>query len=221
MNTDICLSQEIIFVDCFDTIIFREKKSSEIFKAWAQDLNYRFNIPANEIFKLYKKINTQLSIKKLFKEGVLIESFESVIKHLFLKLHKKYSAIDEEDFCSSAIKIYIEKEASVHFIKPAFINFLKKQKANGKKLCVVSDFYCSSDIISVWLKKLGLDGLFTHVFSSCDCNKEKATGKLYKLLLKQLEVEPENIIMLGDNLWSDIFMARQNKLKAENIKGEF
>ncbi|MBP5444480.1 MAG: HAD family hydrolase [Treponema sp.] len=221
MKDDFNITQEIIFVDCFNTLIFRKSTDSEIIKAWDMELSQKFNIPAKKIYRSYKNINFRLCFSKFFREGALIESFETVIKKMIMKFQEKYPSLNSDEFKNFALEIYIKKESMVHFVKEDFIVFLRKQKEEGKKIFIVSDFYCTSSVISTWLESLGIDDLFTQVFSSCDYNKEKATGKLYRFLLGELKVNPNNIIMLGDNLWSDVFMARYNKLKAKCIKGKF
>ena len=67
------------------------------------------------------------------------------------------------------------------------ITLLEQEKNKGKQIYLVSDFYCTSDVITYWFKKLNIAHLFTDIFSSCDFFKEKATTKLYKYLIKKLK----------------------------------
>ena len=221
MDTELNISQDIIFVDCFNTIIFRKNSSRKIFARWAEKLSKEFKLSSKQVLKFYKRAEVLLCVKKIIRERTLIEKFEKVIEKVFDLLVKKYPNLEKNEFINFAENVYIEVEADNHYVKADFINYLTQLKSSGKTLYVVSDFYCSSEVLLIWLKKLGLDHLFSAIYSSCDFDKEKATGKIYKHLIKKLNLNPENIIMMGDNFWSDCFMARQNHLNALNIKRRF
>ena len=98
------------------------------------------------------------------------------------------------------------------------VNFLKKEKNKGTKIYVVSDFYCKSDILTKWFNGLKISSIFEKIFSSSDFEKEKATSKIYQHLLNQLQLNPKNVIMFGDNLWSDVIMAKKCGLQTKRIK---
>ena len=98
------------------------------------------------------------------------------------------------------------------------VDFLIEEKSKGTKIYLVSDFYCDSKTLSYWLEKLNVLNLFDDVFSSCDFDKEKATRKIYKYLIKKMYLNPKFITMYGDNLWSDILMAKFCGLTAYRIK---
>ena len=156
--------------------------------------------------------------KKLFFTFTLQEQFEVVLKKTFLKLFKKYDFLEEQDFVDTAKELYVKQELSCFSINQNFLDFLKAQKNSGKKIFLVSDFYCSSQIITEWFKNLNINTIFDEIFSSSDFNKEKATTKLYKFLIKKLGLNAKNTIMYGDNIWSDILMAKLCGLKTKRIK---
>ena len=98
------------------------------------------------------------------------------------------------------------------------VDFLKSQKKEGKKIYLVSDFYCKSNTLRKWFEVLKIDNIFNQIFSSSDFNKEKATKKIYKHLIKDLQLNPKNVIMFGDNIWSDVMMAKSCHLNAQRVK---
>lgn len=207
-----------IFVDCFDTIVFRNISKKDVFKKWAQELSAKYNIPWKTIYSKYNKTNFNLCFKKLFTTLTLQENFEIVLDKLYQKLSKKFTNLQKEDFISSATKIYFQKELDCFGINKQMVDFLKQQKLEGKKIYLVSDFYCKSDVISKWFENLKIKEIFDDIFSSSDFNKEKATTKLYKKLLMQLQLNPQEVKMHGDNLWSDVMMAKACHLNAKRIK---
>lgn len=208
----------IIFVDCFNTIIYRRLKKKDVFRRWAQALSEIYNIEAKKFYDTYKYINFNLCLRKFVLTGTLQENFEVVLGKMFYKLSKKYILEDFSCFIEKATNLYIEKEFECFRVNRELVEFLKREKENGKKIYLVSDFYCKSEIILKWLSSLEISEIFDNVFSSGDVNKEKATTKLYKHLLKRLNISSKKVVMLGDNIWSDVLMAKFCGLKAKKIK---
>ncbi len=208
---------KIYFVDCFDTIIYRNKQPSTIFKEWAEQLGKDFAVDPDFIYKKYNSLNVKLSIKKIFTKGVLEEHFDIVLEKLYDKIPDKKN-INKEQFVQTARELYVQKEALSHYVKKEFINFLRNQKAAGSTLYIVSDFYCNSAIMKTWLKNQNILDIFEDVFVSSDFDKEKATGKIYNYLIKKLKLNKKNITMIGDNIWSDLFIARTKGITAMNVK---
>jgi FMN phosphatase YigB (HAD superfamily) len=206
-----------IFVDCFSTIIFRKIKTSEVFKLWAKHLSKKYNINWKDIYKTYTKTNFSMCVRKIFTSFTLQEEFSKVLKKVYDKLQKKYANLPS-DFVAEATEIYIATELENFVVNNEMIDFLKAEKQSGKSIYLVSDFYCKSDILKRWLAALNVIELFNEVFSSGDFDKEKATTKLYRYLIKELATIPQSTIMYGDNLWSDILMAKACKLNAKRIK---
>lgn len=211
-------STQNIFVDCFDTIIFRKIKAKEVFKIWAKGLSSKYNIPWKEIYKKYTSTNFNMCFKKIFASFTLQENFNVVIERVFKKLIKKYSSLNQSDFIENAIDIYYKTELENFVVNKKMTTFLQSEKNTGKKIYLVSDFYCKSDVIKKWFTELKIVDIFDQIFSSADFDKEKATTKLYKQLLAELDLNPKNVIMYGDNLWSDVLMAKACKLNAKRIK---
>jgi len=209
-----------IFVDCFNTIIFRTTKRNCIFKNWAQELSEKININAKTIYKTYKKTNFGLCFKKLFTTFTLQEEFDVVLTKMYYKLAKKHNWLELSSFVKLAKEIYIKKELNSFKVNENLISFLQTEKNAGKKIYLVSDFYCKSDIFKFWFNNLNILNLFDNVFSSADFNKEKATTKVYKHLLKTLHLNPKQVIMYGDNVWSDVMMAKACGLNAKRINAK-
>ena len=211
-------SSQIVFVDCFDTIIFRRIRTKEVFKNWSKELSNMVNIPWREIYKQYTRTNFNMCFKKIFTSFTLQANFNTVLERVFQKLSKKYTHIIESDFLKISVDTYVRAELNSFVVNQKMISFLKEEKNKGKKIYLVSDFYCKSDIITKWFIELEIINVFDKIFSSSDFDKEKATSKLYKHLLKLLDLDARNVTMYGDNLWSDVLMAKVCKLNSKRIK---
>ena len=209
--------EKIIFVDCFNTVILRNTSKKIVFQNWAKALEKEYHIHWKKFYCLYKKTNFGLCFKKIFSSGVLQENFDVVLKKMFRHLFRWLDNTSLQDFLETAKRLYWEQERDCHEVNQNFIQFLTLQKSAGKRIYIVSDFYCSSSAIKDWLTELGVNDLFTDIFSSNDFGKEKSTRGLYKCLLKNLQIPANDVLMLGDNFWSDVLMARSCGLHAKQI----
>ncbi len=208
----------ILFVDCFDTILYRKIPKREIFKNWAQALSTEVSVDAKTLLKTYTTTNFWLCFKKIFKKFLFQEKFEVVLKKMYEKLVRKQKICSFDEFSKLANKTYINEEQKWLAVNYKLLNFLKQEKEKGKKIFVVSDFYCSSNTLKFWFQNLKINENFDDIFSSNDFEKEKANTKLYKHLLKELNLNKKDVLMMGDNLWSDIFMAKLCGIKTKQIK---
>ena len=158
-----------------------------------------------------------MCIKKIFTNFTLQEYLSVVLNKLYNKLVKKYPNLDDT-FIANANNIYFETELKHFSLNQEMLEFLKSEKNNGKKIFLVSDFNCRSGILKKWFSELKIIDIFDDIYSSSDFDKEKATTKLYRYLIKKLDIKPQDIIMFGDNVWSDVMMAKLCGLKAQRIK---
>lgn len=210
---------DTIFVDCFDTIIFRKMKSKEIFKTWAKELSSNYNMPWKVIYKTYSRCNFNMCVKGIFSHFNLIANFNNVVTKMYTKLHKTRPSISSQ-FVDDAISKYCQIELNNFIVNENIINFLRTEKQNGKSIYLVSDFYCKSDVLKMWFNELNISNIFDEIFSSSDFDKEKATTRLYVHLINLLNLNPKSITMYGDNPWSDILMSKMCKLNAKRIKNK-
>lgn len=215
-------SPKIIFVDCFNTIIGRRKTPNDVILLWGKKLEERYpQISKNEFFKMFKKYWEQLSF--LDRIGIENSEFLTDIHEIFLKMagdiskYKLINNFNSQEFMEIAMEAYISAEHECHYLKPRVIKFLKKAKAKNHKIFIVSDFYCEASVIKKWLTLLHLDvdALIDKIYVSCEYKKSKATGSLYEYILKENNLNPKDVTMIGDNLISDRKMAKKAGLKVK------
>lgn len=214
------MKRKILFIDCFNTIIKRRVSEKQLLYNWSVKLGKEFQIEPSFLFYLYKKYERKIFIKNKIKTGEGEFNFKDVLRKMDEHLQK--IGISTENFCQVGLETYIQTETENQFLNEKLINNLRKIKESGEieKIYLVSDFYCEKQIVEEWLKNLKVLDLFDEIFISCDFCLSKRTGKLYKLLLKKLSLDKKNIMMIGDNSFSDIFRARMKGFKAIKIKKE-
>lgn len=213
---------EIVFVDCFDTIIYRNVPAQMVKYLFVEKLvdNHIINMQAPVAYRSYVSAETRMANLAKRKYG---ES-EYNINELFslwydmLKIYD-YTLNDAKDVFIDKLKdVYLQVEKSVVYANKKMIKYLTKKKASGSKLIIISDFYCGKENLKNILETAGVLQLFDDVYVSCDYRLSKRTGSLYDYVIKKIDANVSNVIMIGDNVHSDVDVPRSLGIKAIRIK---
>lgn len=87
----------------------------------------------------------------------------------------------------------------------------------NKKIIFISDMYLSSDILKIILVKNGYIN-FERIFVSNEAKHTKSSGYLYEYVKKELGIyEYNNIVHIGDNSYSDVYVPLQKGIKAYHL----
>lgn len=76
----------------------------------------------------------------------------------------------------------------------------------GKKIILASDMYLTPDFVESLLENCGYTG-YDKLYVSSDVRLLKGTGEMYRHILQDLDVRPDDILHIGDNWHSDIVQA--------------
>ena len=79
---------------------------------------------------------------------------------------------------------------------------------NGKKVILISDMYLSKKQITKMLNKCGINQ-FSNLYVSNNHSKNKLTGELFDVAVKELEIDKKNMIHIGDSIKADYIGARK------------
>lgn len=152
--------------------------------------------PKHSFVKIYKAstngFNRSLSgYLKLIMTHDLDEVF-TILPREFQELYRLY----EEDL-----------NTELESVKPfSDVEKVLKELGETYTLCLLSNL--ASPYKSP-VYTLGLDVYFNHLVFSCDCGFIKPDINLFNTLEKQLEVDKNQILMIGDSYQSDILGAQQ------------
>lgn len=97
------------------------------------------------------------------------------------------------------------------------------RQLNGKFPCYVASNAPQSDNVKVKqaLAKVGADIYFVRIFSSFDIGFEKPDKRFFKEIITELNLEPENLVMIGDSYPKDIEGAKSCGIRTVFLhKGE-
>ncbi|NGO37873.1 glycosyltransferase [Limisphaera ngatamarikiensis] len=96
-------------------------------------------------------------------------------------------------------------ESDVCCLNPALIRLACWLRERGVRVLVVSDVYLSAEHLARILRANGCDpGLFDRIYTSADHRVCKGTANLFRVVLRQEGLKPEELVHVGDNLRSDL-----------------
>ena len=133
-----------------------------------------------------ERINAERRARKEIRNEINIDEIYSVIDERFRYLKDK--EIDTEYTFSTAdpdIKKIYDRIADL-----------------GIEVVIVSDMYISGECISRMLEKNGYSG-YRKVYVSNEHGVNKHTGELFSVILKDLDMRPDEMLFVGDNVRSD------------------
>ena len=202
------LGKKVVFVDCMDTVIYRKISLLQLINRWARVISEKFSI-SQEFLYYYRRqivngcmhnvVSIDFIYNELAQQCIFYGLLDKKLKNAFVTTcHQVELDIELENQ-------YLINEAKI---------FLQRQKKDGISIYCISDFRLPSVDVSTFFKKQGVDSFFDGVFSSCDYGMTKKDGSLYKEVLGILSLDPDECMMIGDNLNSDCINAAKAGIKA-------
>lgn len=207
---------DTIFVDFFDTLMFRKVTPDQLMKRWAVCIGKKYPEFSEETIQALPKIR-----KHIFEEGrekleqqILLTGRSEIdyytgMGRVYRRIVKNADTESIEKFIEISRQIETALECGCQYPNRKMENWLEKMYEAGKKIYIVSDFYLSSAEIRKFLLASDIpEEIFEDIFISCDIGKRKASGDIYPYLLNLLGLRADQILMIGDNKASDIENAR-------------
>lgn len=187
--------------DIFDTLICRPfYNPTDIFELMQYEFEKISNNKYNISFAKIRRLSEKYARRKF-------ENFEDVSLSEIYDSMKKQFNIDED----IADKMYqLENEYEIRFANERKIGKELYEFAHdvGKMIVLTSDMYLEYETIEKILAKNGYSYHEALYLSSKD-RALKATGSLFKRMLKRTKLKPDSVIHIGDNWNSDIVAAQK------------
>ncbi len=209
------LSQhEVVSFDIFDTLIFRPvSQPDDIFNIIGERIEYmdfykqrgRAEFEArkihaeslrNEKKRLYKACDSR------YKD--IVVDYEVNLEDIWNRMHT-ITGLDPKE----GMRIEEEVEYDLCYANPFMKEVFDRLRKSGKRIIITSDMYLSEDFLVKMLAKNGYTG-YERIFISNKYHKSKSDGRLYEVVKSELRVD--DIIHVGDNVHSDIEMAKKHGL---------
>lgn len=194
---NLILGSEFVFFDIFDTLITRPFANP---KGLFSYIEYQYKTPG--FFKARIKAE---SLARTEREEVTLDEIYEQIHPSF----RKFKEIEPKLEMSLCYRINDSYKLYQNCIK------------NNKKVYFISDMYLDKNTILEILNKNGYNANNENLFLSSALKKTKHTGSLYDFVLETLKITtPSNVVMIGDNLHSDVIIPREKGLNAHHFKQE-
>lgn len=123
------------------------------------------------------------------------------------------TSFDAQSMLSTELALELE---SIVQIPSTFARYREYQSA-GHRIIFISDMYLPVQTVLTMLNKCGYEATDDNLYLSGDIGLKKRSGKLYTHVLQTEDVPPASIIHHGDNLVSDIRMAKAQGLKTVHV----
>ncbi len=178
-----------VFVDCFDTVIFRREHPFSVFKDWARQMHELYpQLEESRLYELRMRLHRECA-----SEASILE-----------KMSAELPVDDKESFKVAAHSVEIWRECAVQFLNQRMVQKIKEYKEAGLTVYCVSDYHLPADDLRTFLDNLGEPDLFDDIYVSSEMNATKAgDGRLYDVVLSKLGIKSEEVLMIGDNPVSD------------------
>lgn len=205
---------EIVSFDVFDTLLVRPFwKPTDLFlfmEPYVTDLvgtidNVEFHLLREEaehnarkrVIGCQKNIYGEVTLDEIYEElGILCPHLKPYLAEL-----KQYEIDCEMRFCARRSK------------GMELVDFAIE---SGKQIVYTSDMYLSAAFILKMLEKNGFPAN-VKCFVSCETGFSKSQGMMYRYVTNELKCRPDQIVHVGDNLHSDVEMAKKYGLKAFHL----
>lgn len=208
-----------VFFDIFDTIVKRNVFPENTKRIWANHLAKILDdeITMTEIYEARQKIEYNLG----FDNNNAGHDFEFTYKELLKEMYKMFDfKMSQKDFIDLATRIEVSVESAVQTVDEEVIKEIKELKSEGKKIYCVSDMYLSKDMIKQIFANHGIDDFFDDYFISCEYLKNKKSGALYEVVLKNIKAKASECVMIGDNQYSDYDSPKAKGIDAIHLNRE-
>lgn len=181
---------DVISFDIFDTLLKRNvDKPSDVFTYMGQKIgNSKF---------AEQRIEAENKVRKIKKGS------EITLQEIYKEFGKDYSQEElraESKFLIANIDMF-----------PVF-----KYSVKNKRVILTSDMYLPKDFILKILTREGMIG-FEKIYLSSSLNKTKSSGNLFKYVIKDLGVEKDRVIHIGDSFESDYRIPKSIGIAAVHI----
>lgn len=213
------MDKSVVFVDCFDTIVKRKVSPNEIKYLWALKMSGKYQMSADKFFRLFLACENYLVQTAIKNNDEGEWSFEELIELMFntIILYKIMPLIDKHVFVQNCKNFYNEVECENQYVNLKIKKIIAKYKNEGKKIYLISDFYCGKEYFKQWFYNLGIIDLFDDLYVSCDLKKSKKHGSIYPYVLSQLNISSKDVLMIGDNVFSDCIQAKKCGLMTKRV----
>ncbi|MBR1277483.1 HAD family hydrolase [Bradyrhizobium sp. AUGA SZCCT0283] len=204
---------ELRSVDIWDTLLRRTCHPEAVKLSLAKHVFLRFNDrltnPTSDHWELYQE---RLAVEREIGRRSTLAGYDDEYNLLDVCREWVESTLAISDSGEAAelaeelaeFELSLELECS--YVDREISEFLRGHPA--KRTIYLSDFYMPSSMVARLLQSKGIHELVPDGFVSCDVQQNKRSGGLFLHAQKSLGIRPEHHLHIGDNMYSDVEVAR-------------
>lgn len=209
------LSQfDVISLDCFDTLVHRFHQNPcdhfAYLPLFRNEKNNRFYHHSHFRIQAEHQARGKMFIERQQHEVCLTDIYQTLLPESNLET------------CLHHANQELAVDIQYAYFNLAWLSLFQFARAHGKKLILVSDTYYTKAQIILFLNSLQLETsaneIFSEIFVSSEFGISKSEG-LLKTVTKQLNMNPNRIVHIGDHPISDFLSAKKNQIHAILWKG--
>ncbi len=191
------IKEKYISFDVFGTLLYRDISEDNIFKEVEKKIQLN-DINFENFYQ--KRIKSQ-------KEMQSSSRIEATIDEIYEKMN--FQTIDIKD-----IVLNLEIETEIEHLHPnlLLITQLNELKKIGKKIIIISDMYLTNKYLSKILERFSIS--YDYLYISSDIQLRKSSSKLFKYVLKDLNIDSKDMVHIGDNFKSDYLMPKIQRISS-------
>jgi FMN phosphatase YigB (HAD superfamily) len=210
--------------DIFDTLVARTVAPEQVKLLAADRLCRAFGWGAFEAQALYKERASAehlLCLQSLKSNQESEFRFIDLASDLFERLNSRgwpVSQVGLAQFREAMIDCELAVERSVLRPVTPVIEALNLARAMGKRVVFLSDYYMTSQQVTLLLDPFKIIEPNDSLFVSSDHMASKRSGSLYEIVCGKLGIQPSALLMIGDNPYSDYAQARRIGAEAIQVR---
>jgi HAD superfamily hydrolase (TIGR01549 family) len=196
--------------DYFDTLVVREIEP-EYTKQLAARLHSQLlnnRIPPESLHALRQELEREICTQSQAAGGELefyLHTFAPLYRTLLQQALGDIPPLDDEAlFTRQILSIETVVERAVQQPCEEAVQVLLWLREQGMATVLISDFYLPGPWFHVMVEGMGIRKFFDHIYISADHGVAKSSGRLYQKVCADLGCPPEQMLMIGDNLGSDV-----------------
>jgi len=130
----------------------------------------------------------------------------------FQRLLEKFSGRTDIGNTLNLEKLYWESFFDKMALFPGVLDFLKDCHRNGLKICLITDLTARLQFEKI--QHLRVEDYFDFIVSSEEAGRDKPSEDIFRLALEKMVMEPEEVVMIGDDYKKDLVGAEKMGIKA-------
>lgn len=197
---------EIISFDIFDTLLFRPfRHPSDLYDFIEEKAREITGIPYLKFKEERKKAE-----KIAFEAAIAAGNGEITIYDIYSVLRDNINLSDER--CETLMQYEMQSEYEILYPRKTGYRAYLEAKQLGKRIIFVSDMYLPADFLAKVLDKNGYSE-YEKLYVSSSIGLKKHSGALFDYVLEDLQVSPNFILHIGDNVDADVKRAKEKGIK--------